>query len=424
LGLLGVVLCSVTFPSSSGPAFEGWLTAFALLSAAIIAGLQVDGPMRKVLSLRPLVAIGRVSYGVYLFHWPVFVVLRQHGWNLTRLPGALVALVITAALTIVSARFVEGPIRGARWRPRRVAIVSAGALAVALVAVSIVPLHRGFLEADTAVIDAAAIDSAVPAPLATSSTSLALSTTIAVNSTTTAAPNSEVTLVLPPPPSRPIRVLVVGDSTAFYVGQGLAQWSVAHPSHMAVGLRWCQGCGFVLDGTITSFEAAAFVERSKQVMLTDVPKAVRKLHPDVVLLMSTVDDVANRKWTVGEGALSPSDVRFRDRMGVAYRTMTRSLIDLKVPHVVWVLPPIPVNKWDPPEMGDVDRYLAQHDVIRTVAASFGRPVSVVDMDGWLTTGGHAHDTRWRPDGTHLDEESAFWLVDRWLGPLLVELAQR
>ena len=56
-GLTGIVMCSVMWPSSAGPAFHGWFTVFALLSAAVVLGVQVKGPMQKVLSWRPLVAI-------------------------------------------------------------------------------------------------------------------------------------------------------------------------------------------------------------------------------------------------------------------------------------------------------------------------------------------------------------------------------
>ena len=427
VGLVGVLVCSTTFPSSGGPAFNGLLTPFAVLSAAVVLGVQVAGPVRTALSWRPLVAVGRVSYGIYLFHWPVFVLLRQHGWRLDKLPDATGALAITACCTMVSARFVEAPIRRARWRPVRVAVLSVSALAAALIAVAVVPVHRGFLEADSGVFRAAAIDTAVPAPLVTNTTVSVASTSDVSTSKASvddAHPTVEITLPLPPVPSRPVRVLMVGDSTAFYVGQGLAQWAVAHPEHLAVGMRWCQGCGFILDGTITSFEGASFVERSRHVVEIDVPAAVRKLHPDVVVLMSTVDDVASRQWTAGEGVLTPRDSAFRQRMVAAYQRVTTSLLDLKVRHVVWVLPPVPTSRWSTPEMGEVDRYQIQHDVIREVAAASGAAVSVADMDGWMTRSGHADDSNWRPDGTHLDEQSALWLVERWFGPTLVSVALR
>jgi peptidoglycan/LPS O-acetylase OafA/YrhL len=48
---------------------------------------------------------------VYLYHWPVYVLLRQHGWWLTTMGGFLLAVSITLAVTTISYRLVEQPIR-------------------------------------------------------------------------------------------------------------------------------------------------------------------------------------------------------------------------------------------------------------------------------------------------------------------------
>ena len=56
------------------------------------------GPLARVLSLRPLVWIGTVSYGAYLWHFPVFVYLDAARTGLTGLPLLAVRFAATFAL--------------------------------------------------------------------------------------------------------------------------------------------------------------------------------------------------------------------------------------------------------------------------------------------------------------------------------------
>lgn len=427
--LATILVCSAVLPSGSGPAFSGWLSPFALVSALLLLSLQVPGPITRLLSARPLVAVGRVSYGLYLVHWPVFVLLRRHGWDLTGWRGASLALSVSLALTLVSYWLVERPVRRATWAPRRTAGLAAAGMLVMATVVTVVPVSRGFLEADHATLEAAAIRTDQPMTAlrsvsrSTSTTTTATPTTVAVASEVPVPP---APLPLPPAPSRPVRVLVVGDSTAFYVGQGLASWAVAHPQHAQVDLTWCQGCGFILDGTITSFDGAQFVATSRTVVQEWVPQQVAKVHPDVVVLMASIDDMADRSWDMAEGVLTPRDAPFRERMYAQYRALTESLLTMGVPNVVWVVPPVPTSEFEAHDLREADRYERQHDVIRQVAADVvpppGAAVAVAEMDDWLRGSGHSDDAVWRPDGTHFTEESAAWLADQWFGPWIVTTA--
>ena len=135
LGLIGVASVD------QGWIYRGGLPLVALLSAVLITAV-VTGKL-SVLDARPLVAVGAVSYGIYLFHWPVFLLLDSAR---TGLDGpALFALrcAVTAALTIASYRVIEQPIRTrrvARRNPAMLAATVAGAVAVTLAAVVIVPV--------------------------------------------------------------------------------------------------------------------------------------------------------------------------------------------------------------------------------------------------------------------------------------------
>jgi len=124
--LAGLALVIAVFtlkePDKSGAWFDLFWTAgpaaLALLAALVIGWLvlQPDGLISKVLSHRWLSRPGRdLSYGIYLWHLPVFILL------IPLVPSLAVRVPLTAALTLLMAygsfRFVETPIR--RWASKR-----------------------------------------------------------------------------------------------------------------------------------------------------------------------------------------------------------------------------------------------------------------------------------------------------------------
>ena len=89
------------------------------------------GLLAAMLGSAPMTAIGRMSYSLYLWHWPVFVLLR---WTcgLESAQSRLAAVVTTFALAAASYRWVERPLRYSpllrRWP--RPAVVAAGLLVI------------------------------------------------------------------------------------------------------------------------------------------------------------------------------------------------------------------------------------------------------------------------------------------------------
>ena len=75
VGCAGVVVLSATMTIGGAFTYEGGLTLAALCAAALVGGVTLAGTslVAQGLSLRPIRYIGRISYGLYLWHWPIFV---------------------------------------------------------------------------------------------------------------------------------------------------------------------------------------------------------------------------------------------------------------------------------------------------------------------------------------------------------------
>jgi peptidoglycan/LPS O-acetylase OafA/YrhL len=122
LSVGALLVVSTVMPAELAFAYRGGLALVAVLSALAIAGSVVPGSiLGRALDLSPLRWIGERSYGLYLWHWPVYVLLAgalatwprsgAAGWAL----GAI-ALTITVVAAALSYRFVEQPIRRGGFR--------------------------------------------------------------------------------------------------------------------------------------------------------------------------------------------------------------------------------------------------------------------------------------------------------------------
>ncbi len=410
-----LVTLAAVLPVGSGPAYTGWMVPIALVSAVLLLALQVPGHLRSALSLPPVVWIGRVSYGLYLFHWPVFVLLRTHGFHLVRPDGFAVALAITVTISAVSFYVVEQPIRTARWAPSRTFLAASSGAILAATAIAILPISRGFLEADQQVREQAAID-----PLNSGVTLVPLtpnSGTPTTSGSVVGLPAEPLSIALPSLPSRPVRVLVVGDSTADSVATGIALWIVAHPGYAQLGVLWRPGIGFLHGGTIVNLDGNEAVVAAA--LKDELPQRISDLAPDIVVLMTSFEDIATRQWTTTEGPLTPFDESFRNRLLQSYSDFTAHVLAMGVPLVAWVVPPVPHGYWPFPELREEGRYEVQHEVIREMVANGGVSVRLIDLDQWMTRTGHGDDDSWRPDGTHFAESAAEQLTTEYLGPWLV-----
>ncbi|MEA3184682.1 MAG: hypothetical protein QOJ74_1159, partial [Ilumatobacteraceae bacterium] len=125
LGLLVLAWMTVTLWLSDngrhfGIRFDPWLfrggfLATGIATLAVIAGVTHQrGGLGRLLGNPLFNWVGTRSYGLYLYHWPIYQIIRGHaGVAMTRNQWIL-AMVITLPITEASYRYIETPIRQGR----------------------------------------------------------------------------------------------------------------------------------------------------------------------------------------------------------------------------------------------------------------------------------------------------------------------
>ena len=297
------------------------MAIFAVAVAVVIAHVVLvpSGLSARLLSVPPLPALGRISYGVYLWHWPVFIAANADRTGLDGLALFSVRCLLTVGIAGLSYVLVERPIR-LRVRPRRpvfaatAAGVAVAAGAVALVAATAAPplpaspteasvgttVDR-FLEGDGGAEDGATDDRGEE-----------------TSGKTATPPESR-----PKPPlhhrrpGRPVVVDVFGDSVAWT----LVTYLPGHPD-LDVRDRTLMGCGV---SRTAPFRYFGRLYPRLMPACRDWPEiwraAIAGDDPDVALILvgrwETMDRVLDGRWThIGDPEL---DEHLRSELDLAIR---------------------------------------------------------------------------------------------------------
>jgi peptidoglycan/LPS O-acetylase OafA/YrhL len=227
--------------------FRGGFALTGLATVAVIAAIAHRRSLTgRLLGVSPLLWVGTRSYGLYLYHWPIYQIIRGVAGRALSLWQFAFAMIVTVAVAEASYRFLETPIRrgdlGERWRrfrhraaagPRRIATVAV-ALVVVLSLVSGVrvatadlelnEIEQSILVGSSSVTDISELlaDSPVtattvsePAPISEGDAGVA------------SDPTGEATTTVPPisvaPAREPIPYLAIGDSVMLGAAPILAE---------------------------------------------------------------------------------------------------------------------------------------------------------------------------------------------------------
>ncbi|MFZ9563887.1 MAG: acyltransferase family protein, partial [Ilumatobacteraceae bacterium] len=244
--------------------FRGGLIAHSVLAAFVAIGVgSASGPINNLLNWRPLAYIGRLSYALYLWHWPIFIFcspdrMNTDGWRLT-----IIRMSLTLIFSMLSYHLVEQTVRHrARWAHGshgRFAFITSMVGAIVVWVVVSVP-------STTNAVDAGAIAGAI------ATTTLPTSTTSPASSPPfTAAPTRSTTIPVGPSVRS---VYYFGDSIAYDM------WPGIEAALVAAGLTAESG----------AFGGVGLTAKDDIDPIANLADVVDTTHPDLLVVQLSVWD--------------------------------------------------------------------------------------------------------------------------------------
>jgi len=403
-GLAGLAVLLLRVPDTTTWLYRGGFALAAVVAGgAIVAAVQPegDGRVRELLSLAPLPAVGRISYGLYLWHWPVDVALSADRTRLGAVPLLAVRLAATFALALLSYFLLEQPIRQGALRRRGLARPATAGAVVGLAALLVLTTAAGpGAGAQGATLRAGTGPASLPA----------------VGAPGVGGAGGS---------GSGFRVFLVGDSVAFTLGYNYRQGAV---SGMTLGGDTDIGCGLARAPSVDQGAVQA-VDPKCTTWPTRWRADAAAFHPDVSVLLIGAWEVLDKQ--VGGRTLragTPGDERYLDsELQLAFDTLA------PVSHRIAILN---VPCFQEPQTADAYAWIAKarddpargewlNQVLGRFAATHRDRVALLDLRGFLCPGGQqdpANGTKVRADGVHFTVEGAD-LVWAWLGPQLYSLAK-
>ncbi len=149
VGLASLAAATYWAKGSAGDFRHGLLIGVAIAAVLVVAPVTLEqrGLVARALALPPLVWLGAISYGIYLWHWPIFLALNGELTGWAGMPLFAARCGVTLAVAAASYWLIEQPIR--RWRPSRVPLLPLAAATVATAAavtLLVVPVGPGLRE--------------------------------------------------------------------------------------------------------------------------------------------------------------------------------------------------------------------------------------------------------------------------------------
>jgi peptidoglycan/LPS O-acetylase OafA/YrhL len=409
-GIVAFAACIVVWSTAQpGPLlFHGGDLAFSVLVAVVIAAaVQPTGRLRAFLGLTAFRFVGLISYGLYLWHWPVIVFATPEQTGLDGVRLDLLCIGITFVAALASYTLLELPVRRGVLRPPLARIV----LPVSIVVVLAVVLAGTATSAREKVPPIARVNHEPGSCGDAESGELA-----------EAAAKAGALGPVDDDLGRGLRIVVVGDSIACALLTGLE--AVGATQEATVTNATILGCG-VISGTVASgMLPRAFTTECPKRARVRQQRAIAGSSPDAVVWWSDWEtaDLAVDGGSVAVGT-PEGDALLRSRMELAFERLHRrgaTIVILTVPPLLpW--PALPVRA-----TAAEAKHHRLNDLFREFAAAHPGDVVVVDLARKLCPSDPCPEridgVEPRPfDGLHLTPTAAAWAA-HWLWPRIARAA--
>ncbi len=441
-GLAGfgiLLLVMATMDRETTWLYRGGMGVFAIPAVALLGGVVVGGPwVNRVLGWRPLAALGRWAFPIYVLHWPLFLVMDDRFPTVPR--GLLVAAELALAVALGAAvhRWIERPlmpgtgalsdaINGMFWsRPRRVVIAGVLGVTVCLLAAAAIPEATDSIDFAAAEAESgtdlsldearALVDSADDASLLDSGAVDAI-----LNDTDTALPGLPVFR----DPER-VGVALFGGSTALTIALGGEALAEFDEGYEAIPGYSPLGCGILDEGVRGDREDPPDPEPPNPVPATCEERNLRWAataiahQVDVAVVGASMMDVLDWQLPGDDEWRALGDPAFDDYLADQLRSTADAFRAQGVDEVIWLTPIPPPERLGERRMAErAERQSRYSQIVAQVAEETN--TTVVDLGAWAQSLPVEERRTLTPDGVHPDLQGARRIWSELLGPSILGL---
>jgi peptidoglycan/LPS O-acetylase OafA/YrhL len=356
----------------------GWLAFDVAVVAVIVAATSqaaaggargVPSPVRSLLAAWPLRATGEISYGLYLWHFPLFLWLDAQSTGVSGAALLWLRLGASFAVAVASFALVEQPIRQRHVRGLALRALTPAAVAAVLATVLVV-WNVG-----------EAAGAGPPPPTVPSGVPYATTAGVTCSVQDPGTARRQVFHVCPP-----LRMMLVGDSIGLTLGLQLGFNEQHYGTYVWDDARI--GCGFDPTGQVVTAGGQQPQRQLCGTILRTWQADEKEFQPQVVVVEMGYWDLSD--WIRGGRAVHIGDAQFDSALQSRMDAFVRALGSRKVPVVLLTVPlvdPVPLPDGSPQPQASTLRNRLINSMLQALAKRFPGEAYYFDTASELTPGG-------------------------------------